>query len=597
MDLNTVKVQVLREGKAGGGSQEAIVIASDDEAGNGGVQGSAGGSGDNGRCGEAGGSGENGDVRGGGGEQGRGRGADAGKDMKERAWHSRYGTSSDQELGSGQEGNQHVGTGSATDADGANLSGDGDGNSSDGGDGSASDDEDSHNDEDGGKKKEGDEAVPRTRSRTAPSVHNETKQEPGPFYRAVADHDCGADGRTRGECMARVLRKLRRSPGVQVAYLQKCVGIGDASAFKELIGLITEHPGLWAVNLGELSGTLTTPQQTQLLGAIARSDIVCTYYDQGSTGSPLPKYCRDLKDAILANRTKHTRWICGIGGEGDEEVIRGCTHMFKHPRTMYPNSVVLNDKRRQNVSYLAIQMNAACATGGLEARREEASAFEEEAATTAESLEAYSQAMQAEIERYRVVSERRCEDEAEREMDSVPEEDEDPLREALDDLDLVLDYDQFLETEVAAYEKFGTEMFGRTAIENSKKGSKWRDRVLKKAADLAKGRSSSCLDKMKKYDMETKHDGGISEKSLLRKVRAREVIVVGIWKDAVRGGKPGKQAVDPELSERARAISERLDGNTKSNKPREKKRKGASGGRDRKQKRGAGRGRGRGRGK
>ena len=111
----------------------------------------------------------------------------------------------------------------------------------------------------------------------------------------------------------------------------------------------------------------------------------------------------------MANRTKHTRWICGIDGEGDEEVIRGCTHMFKHPRTIYPNSVVLNDKRRQNVSYLAIQMNAARGTVGLEATTEEASAFEEEAARTAESLDAHSKAMRAEIERYRVVSERRCE--------------------------------------------------------------------------------------------------------------------------------------------------------------------------------------------
>jgi hypothetical protein len=67
--------------------------------------------------------------------------------------------------------------------------------------------------------------------------------------------------------------------------------------------------------------------------------------------------------------------------------------MFKHPRTIYPNSVVLNDKRRQNVSYLAIQMNAACATVRLEARRGEASAFEEAAARTAESLDAHSKAI------------------------------------------------------------------------------------------------------------------------------------------------------------------------------------------------------------
>ena len=68
-------------------------------------------------------------------------------------------------------------------------------------------------------------------------LNSRQSKSPVLFYRAVEDHECGADGRTRGECMARVLRKLRRSPGVQVAYLQKCVGIGDASAFKELIGL------------------------------------------------------------------------------------------------------------------------------------------------------------------------------------------------------------------------------------------------------------------------------------------------------------------------------------------------------------------------
>jgi hypothetical protein len=125
-------------------------------------------------------------------------------------------------------------------------------------------------------------------------------------------------------------------------------------------------------------------------------------------------------------------------------------------------------------------MNAARGTVGLEATTEEASAFEEEAARTAESLDAYSKAMRAEIERYRVVSERRCEAEAEREMDSGTEEDEDPLREALDDLDLVLDYDRFLEKEVAAYEEFGTEMFRRTAIEKSKKGSKCGEIVCSK---------------------------------------------------------------------------------------------------------------------
>ena len=218
----------------------------------------------------------------------------------------------------------------------------------------------------------------------------------------------------------------------------------------------------------------------------------------------------------------------------------------------------------------------------------------EEAARTAESLSAYSEAMRAEIGRYHVVAEKRCEADAEKEMDSgTEEEDGDLLREALDDLDLMLDIDQFLEREVVAYEKFGIEMFGRTAIEKSKKGSKWRVRVLKKAADMAKGGNSSCLDKMKKYDMESEHDGGISEKSRLDAVRVREEVVVAIWKGAVRRGKSGKQAADPELSERARAISDRLHGNTKSSKPGAKKRKGARGGRDRKQKRGAVRGRAR----
>jgi hypothetical protein len=93
------------------------------------------------------------------------------------------------------------------------------------------------------------------------------------------------------------------------------------AAFTELIGFITDHPALWAVNLGELSIEFSPTQRAQLLRAITESEIVCIYYDQGSTGSYLPSYKKELIAATRFNRTKHTRWHCGKGGEGDADVI------------------------------------------------------------------------------------------------------------------------------------------------------------------------------------------------------------------------------------------------------------------------------------
>jgi hypothetical protein len=125
--------------------------------------------------------------------------------------------------------------------------------------------------------------------------------------------------------------------------------MGDPLAFEELIGLITTHPALWAVNLGELSTTFSGDQHDKLLAAVSRSQIACTYYDQGGKGSTLPAYCKALIDSTRNNRKKHTRWSCGDGGEGDARVIMACHGMFRHPRLFRPNAGVFNSRLPSNL--------------------------------------------------------------------------------------------------------------------------------------------------------------------------------------------------------------------------------------------------------
>ena len=61
-------------------------------------------------------------------------------------------------------------------------------------------------------------------------------EEEGPIYKAAEDRECDVTRRESGEAMTRALQKLRRSRGVQVAYLQGCVGMKSEAAFTELIG-------------------------------------------------------------------------------------------------------------------------------------------------------------------------------------------------------------------------------------------------------------------------------------------------------------------------------------------------------------------------
>ena len=149
------------------------------------------------------------------------------------------------------------------------------------------------------------------------------------IYRACEDPLCVRDS---SRSMQSTLRFLQTAP-IHVAYLQGCIGMAKPRAFCELVKLITTHPTLWAVNLGELSGYFNLDLMQELLTAIRNSNVVSIYYDQGR--GCLDDFKHELKVAIRANRSKHLFWKCD--GDDDPVVIKNCTHMFYHPRRFAAN--------------------------------------------------------------------------------------------------------------------------------------------------------------------------------------------------------------------------------------------------------------------
>jgi hypothetical protein len=150
------------------------------------------------------------------------------------------------------------------------------------------------------KERQGDiEGVRRAR-RSAQQPADDTEEE-GPIYKAAEDRECGVTRRESGEAMTRVLQKLRRSRGVQVAYLQGGVGMKSEAAFTELIGFITDLPALWAVDLGEQVNWASNSAQRSVPSCLELLQCL-RLYAHTTTRAPQGHICRATRGSSLPPR-------------------------------------------------------------------------------------------------------------------------------------------------------------------------------------------------------------------------------------------------------------------------------------------------------
>jgi hypothetical protein len=202
-------------------------------------------------------------------------------------------------------------------------------------------------------------------------------------------------------------------------------------------------------------------------------------------------------------------------------------------------------------------MNAAAGTPGDEATREAARSFEQKAAADAESARAYTRVIRKQISELNEIAKIKWMAEAEAEMDDA-EEEFDSLREVMEELDSMLNFDCTLQQGVADFESSGKELHGRETFRSLSKGSEGRARILRKAAQLTNRRF---LRELQGIDRNPKYDGGYSEEQRQAKVLSREKVVVALWNDMVRTNQP----IEPALGKRARSIAEK-NGHTKKRK-------------------------------
>ena len=71
----------------------------------------------------------------------------------------------------------------------------------------------------------------------------------------------------------------RGNSRIQIAYLQGCTGMTSRQNFDTLLEMLREHSRLWALNMGELSGSVSPQMMQELLEAISDSNLVAFYYD------------------------------------------------------------------------------------------------------------------------------------------------------------------------------------------------------------------------------------------------------------------------------------------------------------------------------
>jgi len=133
--------------------------------------------------------------------------------------------------------------------------------------------------------------------------------------------------------MKATLEFLQSCEKLQVAYLQGCEGMTTKQNFASLLYLLRTHTCLWAINMGELSGSLDAEMMEELLKALSDSNIVAFYYD---TNPSFVEFKENVKAAIYVNRSKHSMWNCY--GDGDPNIIRNCNGMYFHPKDMAQNA-------------------------------------------------------------------------------------------------------------------------------------------------------------------------------------------------------------------------------------------------------------------
>lgn len=120
-----------------------------------------------------------------------------------------------------------------------------------------------------------------------------------------------------------VQRVLEEGAGCEVAFLHMCTGFHDPLAFRKLCAFL-KTPPLWAANLGELS--FDPEQLEELLATVQASEVTHMFYECDA----LPDGVKTaLRDAIRANRAKHTRWH--LTGGAHDTIVHQCTNMWFDP--------------------------------------------------------------------------------------------------------------------------------------------------------------------------------------------------------------------------------------------------------------------------
>ena len=163
----------------------------------------------------------------------------------------------------------------------------------------------------------------------------------GEIYRAANDVLCKRESK---KSMSNVLRFIRGNSRIQIAYLQGCTGMTSRQNFDTLLEMLREHPRLWALNMGEISGSVSPQMMQELLEAISDSNLVAFYYD---TSPAFVEFKESVKSTLRANRSKHSLWNCY--GEGDPDIIRKCHGMYYHPKNMGLNRFFFNSKTKVTV--------------------------------------------------------------------------------------------------------------------------------------------------------------------------------------------------------------------------------------------------------
>ena len=93
----------------------------------------------------------------------------------------------------------------------------------------------------------------------------------GEIYCAANDVLCKRESK---KSMSNVLRFIRGNSRIQIAYLQGCTGMTSRQNFDTLLEMLREHPRLWALNMGEISGSVSPQMMQELLEAISDSNLV-----------------------------------------------------------------------------------------------------------------------------------------------------------------------------------------------------------------------------------------------------------------------------------------------------------------------------------